>query len=280
VTSGSGSFCELPTQPHDAGLDTCVCDAPNDAASNDTDGDGIANASDNCPTVANADQHDEDADTLGDACDPCPPSPNNTDTDGDGIGDDCDPNPMVAGGRIAMFEGFGNGVPSSWTTTGTWTAASDDAVISTGSGIVADATFPAVATTEYVIAGFKITSTVGTGYRSAGVEDDVDSGYQIACAAMITGSTDQTPNIPLVDLFRWPAGSALGRTGWVWTVGDDLYVAGGRSMNNYDCYGYDFGTSMDGYTSGSDTVVSVNPRAGIRAVGATARFHWVMVLIP
>jgi hypothetical protein len=35
----------------------------------DTDGDGIADGSDNCPTVANADQADADNDGLGDACD-------------------------------------------------------------------------------------------------------------------------------------------------------------------------------------------------------------------
>ncbi|MGR0482967.1 MAG: choice-of-anchor Q domain-containing protein [Candidatus Electronema sp. V4] len=35
----------------------------------DTDGDGIADASDNCPLVANADQTDSDGDGTGDACD-------------------------------------------------------------------------------------------------------------------------------------------------------------------------------------------------------------------
>lgn len=35
----------------------------------DTDGDGIADDEDNCPTVANADQEDADGDDLGDACD-------------------------------------------------------------------------------------------------------------------------------------------------------------------------------------------------------------------
>lgn len=39
---------------------------------NDRDGDGIPNASDNCPDVANPDQLDTDGDGLGDACDACP----------------------------------------------------------------------------------------------------------------------------------------------------------------------------------------------------------------
>lgn len=42
----------------------------------DVDGDGVRNARDNCPTVANASQTDRDADGIGDACDACPDLPN------------------------------------------------------------------------------------------------------------------------------------------------------------------------------------------------------------
>jgi hypothetical protein len=41
----------------------------------DTDGDGIADATDNCPAVANADQADTDGDGKGDACDAATPAP-------------------------------------------------------------------------------------------------------------------------------------------------------------------------------------------------------------
>src|SRR5438876_659627 len=49
-------------------------------ACQDTDGDGVVDVADNCPTTPNADQADADRDGVGDVCDPC------TDTDGDGFG--------------------------------------------------------------------------------------------------------------------------------------------------------------------------------------------------
>jgi len=72
----------------------------------DTDGDGVPDGSDNCPSTANPDQADTDHDGLGNACDGdddndgvadgadnCPLNANaaQMDTDGDGIGDSCDP---------------------------------------------------------------------------------------------------------------------------------------------------------------------------------------------
>ena len=79
----------------------------------DTDGDGVSDGSDNCPTTANRDQADADVDGRGDACDVCPLDPaddidadglcanvdncplaanaDQTDADADGQGDVCDP---------------------------------------------------------------------------------------------------------------------------------------------------------------------------------------------
>lgn len=48
----------------------------------DSDNDGIEDANDNCPAVANADQADFDGDGYGDACDP--------DDDNDGVADESD----------------------------------------------------------------------------------------------------------------------------------------------------------------------------------------------
>ncbi len=116
---------------------------------NDTDGDGIANAMDNCPTVFNPIrpidnmmQGNADMDMLGDACDPCPlnanttmctpPDANDRDGDGvpnamdncpdvanrdqadadmDGLGDACDPCPMVANPGGMMCPGLTLTIP-------------------------------------------------------------------------------------------------------------------------------------------------------------------------
>ena len=56
------------------------------SCSADADGDGILDASDNCPFTSNADQLDADGDGLGDACD--------TDDDNDGVLDAADNCPL------------------------------------------------------------------------------------------------------------------------------------------------------------------------------------------
>lgn len=115
----------------------------------DRDGDGIPNATDNCPDVFNPvrpidnmRQADSDMDRVGDACDPCPlnanttmcraPDPNDRDGDGvsnerdncpdvanpdqadrdmDGKGDACDPCPTVANPGAMMCPGVTLTIP-------------------------------------------------------------------------------------------------------------------------------------------------------------------------
>jgi len=58
----------------------------------DSDGDGLVNVFDNCPTEYNPDQDDADEDGVGDVCDNCQSvaNPLQGDVDGDGVGDACE----------------------------------------------------------------------------------------------------------------------------------------------------------------------------------------------
>ncbi|MEO7112975.1 MAG: amidohydrolase family protein, partial [Polyangiaceae bacterium] len=94
------------------------------AGADDTDGDGIANATDNCPTVFNpirpmdnGVQGDADGDGQGDVCDPCPLDKGTTtcttgnpdDRDNDGVSNETDNCPDVANADQADTDHDGKG---------------------------------------------------------------------------------------------------------------------------------------------------------------------------
>jgi len=70
--------------------DNCP-DDPNPGQENG-DGDFVGDACDNCPTATNQGQEDDDDDGLGNACDNCEDvaNPTQTNSDADSLGDDCD----------------------------------------------------------------------------------------------------------------------------------------------------------------------------------------------
>jgi hypothetical protein len=78
----------------------------------DSDGDGIPDAIDNCPTVTNPSQVNSDGDTYGDACDNCPfvTNQDQLDSDSDGVGNACDncPNNCNSQQKDADHDGTGD----------------------------------------------------------------------------------------------------------------------------------------------------------------------------
>lgn len=70
----------------------------------DADGDGVPDASDNCPSSPNPDQADSDGDGIGNACDACPLDAGN-DVDADGVCGNLDNCPTTYNPSQANFDG-------------------------------------------------------------------------------------------------------------------------------------------------------------------------------
>jgi hypothetical protein len=78
------------------------------AGTPDSDNDGIADSSDNCPNIINADQADNDGDGIGNVCDSTPGG-EVLDSDNDGIADNRDNCPNIINADQADNDGDGIG---------------------------------------------------------------------------------------------------------------------------------------------------------------------------
>ncbi len=165
----------------------------------DSDGDGVVDALDNCPTVANPDQGNEDSDKYGDACDPCPPVADDTftDSDNDGIDDQCDPH-IGQIDHLVLFEGFHHGIPTGWTNAG-WVATGDSVAFDGvpfgqgGSRTIALLTTPYTGMTS-VTASAGISPTMLPAEGTAGVVTTANDQDALLCALTYkrNGTTTQS----------------------------------------------------------------------------------------
>jgi hypothetical protein len=283
VVQGGVELCQLggvadasPDGQVDAPA-AAVPDAPPDAANPDLDGDGVLNAADNCPTVANADQGNEDGDAWGDACDLCPPfaSAVAADADGDGVGDACDPNPTTAGDRMVVFEGFHHGIPAGWTKAGngSWSAVGDDVAISVGSGTNGALVIqpPPSLPGGYTVTTSSTATTLKSPPNSVGVVGgSVPTQTGILCAQVSANGTGSTTS--LVDL---AAGSYLASAASTWTLNEPLVA----SLTRVSATSYHGQVVEAGHTSAvtADLALTTTDVA-LRARAVDARFSWVMVV--
>ncbi|HTR56488.1 MAG TPA: hypothetical protein VMJ10_37700 [Kofleriaceae bacterium] len=93
--------------------------------------DGVAAS---CPGAVG---HDEDGDGVDDACDGCPhvADPAQIDSDGDGVDDVCDPRPTIPRDHIAFFDPFVDGMRPEWQVSPSdYTATGDSVVFDTTGG--------------------------------------------------------------------------------------------------------------------------------------------------
>jgi len=248
-------------------------DGGDDSPSGDSDGDGIPNAVDNCPAVANADQADEDSDALGDACDPCPPFAGNTDTDGDGVPDQCDPNPAIAGDSIVVFDGFNAAPPTTVEVDGNWTFNDGRATVTSSLNALAAVTYVPLGGSKFTVYSVgTIDAMFGSGVaRPVGVvqEFQLATSNGIMCVFGIDPSNSQVfalaDNATTTALSNEPATASVGTT----TTFRFKQVG-----TTYTCEGSNAAMPL---SASSNLAVTPN-RIGVFTRSASAHFDWVMIV--
>jgi hypothetical protein len=239
----------------------------------DGDHDGIANALDNCPAIANADQANDDGDRFGDACDPCPPIADPdpiVDPDSDGVSGACDPFPATPGDAIRVFESFtAPALPAGWATIGSgWTFAGGSAVIDSGSDDLNYLTIaqPA-ATRQAVITQLTVDELVGGNERAIGPVQlfQASPTRSIACELLRDGNG---PKLAIDDT----GGPTLDTTDATFDPDLTVTLTNRRDGTSYQC--------EDGevIATGSSAFATPQPGIGLRTRSVSGRFAWVLVV--
>lgn len=274
VMTAGAETCEAPGWVADSGV--VVVDAPVSIdAPGDRDHDGMLDAVDNCPDVANASQADEDGDHLGDACDPCPPFADNQDGDGDGVGDACDPHPSIAGDRIVTFEGFRDPLSAGWTTMGTFSRSGGDGVLSAADTATSLLSRPSPAGGRVEIrAAFVVDAITSTGLNLGGIgviermQPASDNAITCQLAGLATGTQE------LVRIFDTSMSASVASAVYSFAAGDEKELRLGRDGTSYACSV----ASPMAHVAGAAAFAPALPRIGLRVRGAVARWHWVMLV--
>ena len=235
---------------------------PDAAAVADSDDDGVPDATDNCPAIANAPQTNYDRDRFGDVCDPCPPVANDApaDSDSDGVADACDPEPATTGDRIFVFDAFANGA-SGWLATGPWSAATDGIAVDLAGGATATLERSVPAASRVVVSAAFTPTELRPLNVYAGMGVTTNTSY---CALARTAFGEG------VALIRTTTETLLESANAPFDL-NTPHVTTLDARNRYLCRG--------DAISIEDNDATAIAEVGLRARGVRGTFHWVLVVV-
>lgn len=255
------------------GAETCEASIDTPPPGADRDGDGIADAFDNCPEVANLDQADEDHDATGDACDPCPPVAGVEDEDGDGVGDACDPNPTTPGDTLVSFTGF-TSLPPDWTASNLFAAGGEGLAMADGATTALltmpspDADRVEVRTQAQLVSINAPDPDLGALSIVENYLPATDRGVACQLSALASGNQQQ------LRIFNLDTKVVVDTAGHPFEPGAELDLRMRRTGIDYSCRAANPVLELAG-----EVGFAPNGRQiGLRVRGATAVIHWVMVI--